>query len=114
MFVIKPGLGAMERKIWSNESCFTLFPTFASGKSHPKSIIESLLSRVKHGEGSLMLWAAILWFTVGPMITLQGHIAMDYVNILADQAHPMIQTLFSSSDGVFQNDKAPVHTAHIV
>ncbi|GBM56079.1 hypothetical protein AVEN_123218-1 [Araneus ventricosus] len=63
----------------------------------------------------MMVWAAIWWFSVGPMTTLQGHIkARDYVNILAVQVHPMVQTLFPNDDGVFQDDKAPVHTAHIV
>lgn len=105
--------------IWSDESCFTLFPT--SGRVYvwrtPSQAFETdcLLPRVKHGGGSVMVWAAISWFSVGPMITLQGHItAKDYVNILADHVHPMVQTLFPNGDGVFQDDKAPVHTAHIV
>ncbi|GBN61374.1 hypothetical protein AVEN_31158-1 [Araneus ventricosus] len=45
----------------------------------------------------------------------RGHItAKDYVSILADQVHPIVQTLFPNGDGVFQDDKTPVHTAHIV
>ncbi|GBN95496.1 hypothetical protein AVEN_253145-1 [Araneus ventricosus] len=49
------------------------------------------------------------------MITLQGHIkAKDYENTLADQVHVMVQALFPNGDGVFQDYKAPVHTAHIV
>ncbi|GBM64356.1 hypothetical protein AVEN_11009-1 [Araneus ventricosus] len=36
-----------------------------------------------------MVWAAISWFSVGPMITLKGHIkAKDYVNILAIKSIP--------------------------
>ncbi|GBM60273.1 hypothetical protein AVEN_248544-1 [Araneus ventricosus] len=62
-----------------------------------------------------MVWAAISLFSVCLMITLQGYIkAKNYVNTLADQVHPMVQTLFPNGDGVFQDDKAPVHTAHIV
>ncbi len=49
------------------------------------------------------------------MITLQGHIiAKDYVNILYDQVHSIIQFLLPNGDGVFQEGKAPVHTVHIV
>lgn len=108
-----------KRVIWSDESSFTLFPT--SGRVYvwrtPSQAYNTdcLLPRVKHGGGSVMVWAAISWFSAGPMITVSGHMtAKTYVNILADQVHPMVQTLFPNGDGVFQDDKAPVHTAHIV
>ena len=62
-----------------------------------------------------MIWAAISWYSAGPIITLHGHVtARDYVTILSDQLHPMVQTLFPDGDAVFQDDRAPVHTAHIV
>ncbi|KAF2351051.1 hypothetical protein FHG87_018193 [Trinorchestia longiramus] len=58
---------------------------------------------------------AISRFSVGPMITLQGHITTkNYVNILTSQVHPMVQTLLTHGDRVFENDKTPVHTSHIV
>ncbi|GBN24155.1 Transposable element Tc1 transposase [Araneus ventricosus] len=80
--------------IWSDESCFALFPisirVYLWRKPSQAYNTDCLLLRVKHGGGSVMIRAAISWFTVGPMITLQGHIkAKDYVNILADQIHPM-------------------------
>ncbi|GBM19795.1 hypothetical protein AVEN_208664-1 [Araneus ventricosus] len=109
----------MENTILSDESCFTLFPT--SGRVYvwrtPSQAYSTdcLLPRVKHGGGSVTVWAAISWFFVGPTFTSQSHIkAKDYVTILADQVHPMVQTLFPNGVGVFQDDKAPVHTAHIV
>ncbi|KAF2353320.1 hypothetical protein FHG87_015924 [Trinorchestia longiramus] len=62
-----------------------------------------------------VLWTAISWVSVGSTITLQGHISVNnYMNILGDQVHSMIQNLSPSRGGVFQNDKVPVHTAHIV
>ena len=52
---------------------------------------------------------------MGPMITMQGRItAKDYVTILADNIHPMVRFLFPHGDAVFQDDRAPVHTARIV
>lgn len=105
--------------IWSDESCFTLFPT--SGRVYvwrtPSQAYDAdcLLPRVKHGGGSVMIWAAISWYSMGPMITLQGRITgKDYVTILADHVHPMVQCLFPNGDAVYQDDKAPIHTAHIV
>lgn len=73
------------------------------------------MRRVKHGRGSVMVWAATLWFSVSPMITLQGHItATNYVNILTDQFNPMVQCLFPNIDDVFQDDEALVLTGHII
>ncbi len=60
-------------------------------------------------------YRAVEQFSVGPMITLQGHInAKDYVNILADQVHPMVQTLFPNVDGVLVDNNVSVPTAKIV
>jgi hypothetical protein len=45
-------------------------------------------------------------YSVGPIITLQDRIiAMQYVDSLGNQVHPMIQTLFPNNDGVFQGNK---------
>jgi hypothetical protein len=85
--------------IWSDELSFTLFP--ASGRVYvwrtPKEAhnSECLVPTVKHGEGSVMVWAAILLYSVAPTITLHGRItARKYVDRLGNQVHPMIQTLF--------------------
>jgi hypothetical protein len=62
---------------------------------------------VKHGE-VLRVWAAISWYSVGPIITLHGHItAREYMGRLDNQVHPMIQTLCPNNDAVFQDDNAP-------
>lgn len=62
-----------------------------------------------------MVCAAISWYSMGPMVTLQGRITgKDYVTILADHVHPMVQYLFPNGDGMFQDDNAPIHTSRIV
>jgi hypothetical protein len=54
-------------------------------------------------------WTAILWYSIGPMITLPG--LRKYVDRLASQVHPMIQTLFLKNYALFQDDNGPIHTA---
>jgi hypothetical protein len=49
-----------------------------------------------------MVWAAMSWYSVGPIITLHGQItARDYVGRLDNQVQLMIQTLFPNNDAVF-------------
>jgi hypothetical protein len=81
--------------IWSDESSFTLSPT--SGRVYvwrtPKDVYnpECLVPRVTHGGGSVLVWAAISWNSVSPIVTLFGQItAREYINMLDDQVHPMI------------------------
>jgi len=76
--------------MWSDESSFTLFPT--SGRvcvcRTPKEayIPECLVLSVKHGGGSLTIWAAISWYYAGPIIALKGRLtSSDYVDIIVNQ-----------------------------
>lgn len=108
-----------KKVIWSDESSFTLFPT--TGRVHvwrtPAQAYDRdcLLPTVKHGGGSVIIWAAMSWFSAGPIVTLKGRITGEkYRDILADQVHPMMQTLFPAGDGMFQDDNAPIHAAGLV
>jgi hypothetical protein len=62
--------------IWSDKLSFTLFPT--SGCVYvwktPKEAynLECRVPTVKHGSGSIMIWAALSWYSAGPTITLNG------------------------------------------
>jgi hypothetical protein len=91
--------------IWSDEASFTLFP--ASGRVYvrtPKEAYnpEFLVPTVKHGGGSVIIWAATCWYSAGPIITLQGQItASDYVDILGNQVQPMVQMLLPNNDAIF-------------
>jgi hypothetical protein len=66
---IKPGHQATgKRVIWSDESSFTRFPK--SGRIHvwrtSKEAYnpECLVPTAKHGAGSMMVWAAISWYSL--------------------------------------------------
>lgn len=105
--------------IWSDESAFTLFPT--TGRVYvwrtPREAYnpDCLVPSVKHGGGSIMVWGAVSWFSVCPIVTLQGRItSREYENILADKVLPMSQTLFPGNDCIFQDDNAPIHTAKVI
>ena len=38
----------------------------------------------------------------------------DYLHIFGDYVHPMVQSLFPDGEGIFQDDNAPIHIAHVV
>jgi len=82
----------------SDELSSTLFPT--TGLVHvyrtPMDAYNSncRLPTVKHIGGSVMIWAAISWYSASPIINLNGRItAIDNVDILGHQVHPMVQML---------------------
>lgn len=51
---------------------------------------DCFLPTVKHKGGSVMVWTAISWTSVGPIVALHGRISSnDYLNILWTQDLPM-------------------------
>jgi hypothetical protein len=99
-------------------SSFMLF--LASGRAYfrrtPKKNYrpECLVQTVKHGARSMVSWAAISWYSVGPLIFLIGRItACDYVDIIGDQVHPMIQRLFPKNVAFFFNMTFRPYTSRV-
>jgi hypothetical protein len=97
--------------LWSDKSSFALSP--ASGivlclENTQRSLQSGMLgSKIEtwgmfcDGLGSSIM----VHYSVGPSITLHGRItAREYVDTLGNQVQPMIQTLFSKNDEVFQDD----------
>jgi transposase len=105
--------------MYSDESTYTLFPT--TGRVYvwrtPSQAYDPdcLRPTVKHGGGSVTVWAVISWFSAGPIIALHGMMnAKAYEAILGDQVLPMAHTLFPDGDGIYQDDLAPCHAAKTV
>jgi len=75
---------------------------------------ECLVPTIVHGSGSVMIWVASSWYSAVPIITLNGRItASDYIDILGNQMHPVVQMLYPNNDAVFQDDSSPIHTAKV-
>jgi len=97
----------METCYLSDESSFILFPT--TGRicvwRTPKETYhpDCLISTVKHGGGLTMVFCR-------PYLCNKVKVK-DYEDILGNQVHPMVRTLFSAGDAIFQDDNVPIHTA---
>jgi hypothetical protein len=90
----------------SGESSFTLFP--APGRVYvwrtPKEAYnpDCLVPTVKHGGRSVMICAAMCWYSAGLIITLNGRtISSDYADVLGNQVHPTVHML-PNNYAVFQ------------
>jgi hypothetical protein len=71
---------------------------------------ECLVPIVKAGGVSVLIWTATSWYSADPIITLNGQItASDYVDVLGNQVHSVVQMLFPNNDAVFQDGSLPVH-----
>ncbi|KAK9703706.1 hypothetical protein QE152_g29165 [Popillia japonica] len=67
--------------------------------------LDWLLPTVKHWGSSVMIWAAISWYSAGSIIYIIGRITADeYLDI------PMTSILLSNT-AIFQDDNVPIHTA---
>jgi hypothetical protein len=65
---------------------------------------------VKHGGGSLIIWAAVSFYSADPLITLHDRITVSECrDILSYRVHPVAQ-VFPDNDAKFQDDNSPIHT----
>jgi hypothetical protein len=66
-------------------------------------IPDCLVPTVRRGGGSVTIWAAICWYSAGPISTLKGRFTTSsYEGILGNQVRPVIQMLFRNKDVIFQ------------
>ncbi len=63
----------------------------------------------------VVVWGIFSWHILGPLGPIEHHLnTTTYQSIVADHVHPFMTTVYSSSDGCFQQDNAPCHKAQII
>ncbi|GFW99651.1 aldehyde dehydrogenase X, mitochondrial [Trichonephila clavipes] len=93
--------------IEKNKTYLASLETLDNGKPYSDSFHVDL---DLYGGGSVMLWAAMSWFSAGPIVTLKGRITGEkYREVLADQVYPMMKTLFPAEDGGIFQDISLIH-----
>ncbi len=104
---------------WSDESRYLL--RHSDGrvrirhKEHESINSSCLVSLVQAGGGGVRVWGRLSWHTLGPLISIEHRLnATTYLNIVADHVHPLMTTVYRSSDGYFQQDNAQCHKAQII
>ena len=106
--------------LFSDESCFELFPSKyrinRRRKIGEKYLDSCLQPTGKHGGTSIMVWGCISYRGVGLLRECKGHIkAADYLSVLETtmkQSAELIQ--FPENKFIFQHDNAPIYSAKIV
>ncbi len=69
---------------------------------------------VQAGGGVVMVWGIFYWHTLGPFVPIEHRLNVTaYLSIVA-YVPPFITTVYSFSDGYFQQDNAPCHKAQII
>ncbi len=64
-----------------------------------------LVSTVQAGGGGVMVWGIFYWHTFGPLVPIEHRLnATVNLSIVADHVHPFMTTVYTSSDGYFQQD----------
>lgn len=105
--------------LFSDESKFEIF-----GKKKPVKIWRSknqeyeeknIISTVKHGGGSVMVWGCMAASGVGNLVFIESTMnKLDYLNILQNNLHASVEKLGLESTWIFQQDNDPKHTSKVV
>lgn len=104
--------------LWSDESKFNRFGS--DGKCHvwrpPKQQLNPkyTVKTVKHGGGSIMVWAAFSWHGIGPIAKIDGRMDKNlYQRILQDHMVPFAEENLPLRWN-FMHDNDPKHTSKLV
>ena len=109
-----------KRVIWSDECRIELWQG-SRGRRIRRTKLERfnqdcIAPTVKHGGGSLMVWACFRWNKLGPIIVIDG--TMDrqkYIDTLENHLYPFWKKMKRRTPSLwFQDDGAPCHRAVLV
>ena len=109
-----------KRVIWSDECRIELWQG-SRGRRIRRTKLERfhqdcIAPTVKHGGGSLMVWACFRWNKLGPIIVIDG--TMDrqkYIDTLEGHLYPFWKKMKHRTPSLwFQGDGAPCHRAGLV
>lgn len=109
-YINKP-LSFWKRVIWSDESKFELLNkkkrTHVWRKPNEALKKQYVLPTVKHGGGSIMIWACFSWYNVGNLVPIHGIMNSDkYINILNENLEESLLKMDFDDDWMFQQDNA--------
>ncbi|GFX14712.1 transposable element Tc1 transposase [Trichonephila clavipes] len=108
-----------ERVAWSDELWFVIHQ--ADGRVRIRRLPgehilpQCTVGHTQAGGGCIMLRGTFSWASLGPVVVVEQSMnTTGYLNIIADQLHPYMASVFPAENGMFQQDNAPCHKAKIV
>ena len=109
-----------KRVIWSDECKIELWQGSRDRRirrtSSERFNQDCIAPTMKHGGGSLMVWACFCWDKLGPIVVVEG--SMDrqkYIEVLENQLYPFWKKTKRRNRSLwFQDDGAPCHRAGLV
>lgn len=114
-YINKP-LSFWKQVIWSDESKFELLNkkkrTHVWRKPNEALKKQYVLPTVKHGGGSIMIWACFSRYGVGNLVPIHGIMNADrYIDILSENLEESVLKMDLDEEWIFQQDNDPKHTA---
>jgi len=106
-----------KRVIWSDECKIELWQGSRDRRIRRTSVErfnrDCIAPTVKHGGGSLMVWACFCWDKLGPIIVIEGNMdRQKYIETLESHLYPFWKRMKRQKRSLwFQDDGAPCHRA---
>ncbi|GFU52370.1 transposable element Tc1 transposase [Trichonephila clavipes] len=104
--------------LWKDESRFTVWQSdgrvWVWRMPVERFFSDCIVSTVKFGGGSIMVWGCFSSFDLGPSVPVIGNIKSEmYVDILDNAALPSLWQYFGEGPFLFQQDNCAIHTSRL-
>lgn len=115
---VNKSINFWRRVIFSDESKFNIFGSdgkkFVWRKPNAELQPQNIVPTVKHGGGSVMVWACMAYDGVGKLTFIEGIMnARKYIEVLRDNLNASAVKLGLAGQYHFQQDNDPKHTARV-